>query len=425
MHPSFDLKTRAHAYYVQNHFQVFQDIPEVVATWAECLHTWKTDGKSSPIVDLAFSALALSVYARFQNCRAAEIEACKVYLELLQHMQISILHVDSTNPNADEIDAYLLGSHFMARYESFVQNQDNGAVLEPLKQINVWYHFDGAEAVLKFWYDHRRQRTPSRVIKHTRRKLIKSALLREQQLPGWLADGNVFGESDIALEFDCLIVQFLEIHHRYLGLKQAAADGEQISQNLDNLVNESRQLGCSLRQWSTSLSSKWQYVKHILPEISDFPRDEFLSAAVISCPKLGHSAVWTEYFAMRMLTSHTHLRLLDLTAAQSNSAHQSETLESLVELKSSADSLAALVPFCLKRIRIASHQTLKASVELSTEAFQPYLASLVVWPMSLASSLQKLEPAQRQWFRSALHRVSKESSACLLAYAMSDYWALR
>ncbi|KAI8718512.1 Zn(2)-C6 fungal-type domain-containing protein [Fusarium sp. LHS14.1] len=132
-----DLKTRARAYYVQNHFQVFPDMPNVALTWVECLHEWRAEGKSSSMVDLAFSAVALSVFARFQNCRPAAAEASKSYLSLLRHMQDRIPRLSSESPSSDEIDEYLLGAHLMARYEAFVQNHGNEADLEPLKEVKL------------------------------------------------------------------------------------------------------------------------------------------------------------------------------------------------------------------------------------------------------------------------------------------------
>jgi len=424
MQPKFDLKTRAHAYYIQNHFQVFQDMPDVAATWTECLHEWSAEGKSSSIVDLAFSSLALSVFARFQKCQPAAIEACKSYLRLLQHMQSRILHVNSGNPDADEIDAYLLAAHFMARYESFVQKRSNVADSDPLKSSKVWFHFDGAAAILKSWYANRHRYTPTAAIKQTRRKLIKSCLLREQPLPRWLADGSVFGEGDIALEFDHLIIQFIDIHHKYLKLKQVSEDGESIALKVDILISKSRMLDQDMFDWSTRLPSKWSYYKHILAENCDYSQDDFYTPTIFSCARPSYTAVWNEYHAIRMFVSHTRLRILDLMIAQPNLTYQSETRECLAQLNSSADSLASFIPFCLNRIRMCSHPTSQAGVEISNEPFKPYLANLVVWPMAVASSLPKLEPAQRQWFRSILSRVSSASSECLLAYAMSDYWAV-
>jgi hypothetical protein len=424
MQPNFDLRTRAHAYYVQNHFQVFQDMPDVAASWAECLHEWKANGKSSPIVDLAFSSLALSVFARFKNCRPATTEACKSYLRLLQHMQSRIMHVTSGNPDADEIDAYLLAAHFMARYESFVQNHSDTAELEPLKSSKVWFHFDGAAAILKSWYENRHRYTPTAAIKHTRRKLIKSSLLREQPLPYWLADGSLFGEGDLALEFDRLITHFIDIHHRYLRLKQASEHGESIALEVDSLISDTRKLDEDMRDWSTRLPRKWSYSTHMLGEAGDHSQDDFYPRTISSCARPSYAAVWNEYHAIRMFISHTRLLVLDLTIAQPSLKYQSEMRECLTQLDSSAESLASFMPFCLDRIRMRSHPNSTASVEISNEPFKPYLASLVVWSMSVASSLQKLEPAQREWFRSALSRVSSASSECLLAYAMSDYWAV-
>ncbi|KAM5354719.1 hypothetical protein ACJ41O_001366 [Fusarium nematophilum] len=238
IHPNFDLKTRAHAYFSQNHFQVFQDMPDVATTWAECLHEWKTGGNSSPIVDLAFSSLALSVFSRFQDCRSAAAEASKSYLCLLQHMQSSILRLNGGDLDAYEIDAYLLAAHLMARYEAFVQNHGGAADSE----TKVWFHLDGAAAILKIWYANRHRYTPTAAIKQTRRKLIRSSLLREQPLPRWLADGEVFGERDIALDFDRLIVRFIDTHDKYLQVKQESQDGTPVAQEAGKLIEESRSL---------------------------------------------------------------------------------------------------------------------------------------------------------------------------------------
>ncbi|RSM00872.1 hypothetical protein CDV31_011625 [Fusarium ambrosium] len=234
VHANVDLKTRAHAYYVQNHFQVFQDMPDVAMTWAECFHEWKAEGKNSPIVDLAFSAVALSVFSRFQNCRPAAAEASKLYLSLLRHMQNRIPRLSSGSLSSDEIDEYLLGAHLMARYEAFVQNHGDEADLEPLKEVKVWFHIDGAAAILKIWYDNRHRYTPTAIIRQTRRKLIKSCLLREQPVPRWLADGGVFGERDLALEFDHLTIQFIDLHHKYLELKQSSQNGILVTQQVDS-----------------------------------------------------------------------------------------------------------------------------------------------------------------------------------------------
>ncbi|KAJ3462667.1 hypothetical protein MRS44_007453 [Fusarium solani] len=416
IHANVDLKTRARAYYVQNHFQVFQDMPDVALTWAECLHEWRAQGKSSPIVDLAFSAVALSVFARFQNCRPAAAEASKSYLNLLRHMQNHIPRFSSGNPSSDEIDEYLLGAHFMARYEAFVQNHGDEADLEPLKEAKVWFHIDGAAAILKIWFNNRHRYNPTAIIRQTRRKLIKSCLLREQPLPRWLADGGVFGEREVALESDHLTIQFIDLHHKYLELKQSSQNGTLVAQQVDSLVDDFRRLDQEIQGWSTRLPSKWSCTKHTLPETCDYSQDDFYSSTIFICAKLGYTAVWNEYYAIRMLVSHTRLQILHL-APQPNSA---ATLECLCQLGSSADSLASFVPFCLGRIR----KSPKGSVELSSDPFKPYLASLVVWPMSLASGLHTLDPAQRQWFSLALARVSKSSSECLYAYAASDYWAV-
>jgi hypothetical protein len=424
MQPNFDLKTRADAYYFQNHFQVFQDMPDVAATWNECLHEWKAAGKSSPLVDLAFSSLALSVFARTQRCQPAATEACKTYLRLLQYMQSRILHVNSGNLDADEIDAHLLGAYFMARYESIVQHHSVTEDSMALKSMKVWFHFDGAAAILKSWYDNRHRYIPTATITQTRRLLMKSSLLREQPLPRWLVDGSLFGEGGIALEFDRFTVHLIDIYHKYLKLKREYENGQSIARELDNTISELRRLDHDFQDWPTQFPSKWSYDKQILPESYDYMKYDFYSPTIYICARPGYAAVWNEYHATRMLISNTRLRILDLMTSQPKQACQSEVSQCLAQLKSSATSLASFIPFCIDRIRVPSHSASTLNVEISNERFKPYLANLVVWPMSLASTLQKLEPAQQEWFLSGLFRVSSASGECLISYIMNDYWTV-
>jgi hypothetical protein len=381
LQPSFSLVARAQAYYVQNHFQVFQDIPDVAATWTECFHEWKAAGKSSPIVDLSFSSLALSVFARTQQSASAAVEASKSYTQLLREMQRHILRVRSIDVDADEIDAYLLTVYFMARYESYLKQHTEAA--EPINEMKLWSHFDGAAAILKLWYSNRHRYTATAIVKQARRTLVKSSLLRGQE-PCWLKDGAVFGEEGIALGLDRLTIQAIGLNLRYVNFKQKSEERPLDSFILGVLHQDARTLDEDIQAWSTQLPSKWAYQTHTLSETHSFPEDEFFSATVLSSETPGYAAVWTEYFAIRMLISNTRLRILDLTCPQLDQEFQQEKYDCLAQLNSFANSLASFVPYCLDRVRITAKSvsdTSSALAECIDEPLKAYLANLVVWPL--------------------------------------------
>ncbi|KAF2661870.1 hypothetical protein K491DRAFT_332870 [Lophiostoma macrostomum CBS 122681] len=424
LQPSFSLAARAQAYYVQNHFQVFPDIPDVATTWSECFHEWKAAGKSSPIVDLSFSSLALSVFARSQKSTSAAVEASTSYAQLLREMQRHMLRVRRVDVDADEIDAYLLTVYFMARYESYLKQHTEEA--EPINSMKLWFHFDGAAAILKMWYNNRHRYIPTTIVKQSRRTLVKSSLLRGHE-PCWLKDGDIFGEKGIALEFDHLTIQAIGLNLRCSRRYQESQRHSLDSSVLDALHQDARMLDKTIEDWSTQLPSKWAYRTHTLSGTHSFPEDEFFSGTVLSCTTHGFAAVWTEYFAIRMLIVNSRLRILSLSCGQLGEAFSQERSECIAQLNSFANSLASFVPSSLDRVRataVSASDHSIAPVEFVDEPLKAYLANLVVWPLSLASSLQEVDPGQRQWFRSRLSWISSSSSECLIAYAMSDYWTV-
>ncbi|KAJ4297471.1 hypothetical protein N0V90_005362 [Kalmusia sp. IMI 367209] len=421
LQPSLNLQTRAHAYYVQNHFTVFQDIPDMSTTWTECFHEWKATGKTSEVVNIAFDAVALAVFGVKMKEKDAVTESSKAYVKLLKKMQSGILRINSGTLDADEIDAYLLTAYFMARYESFIQQNSDSA--EPLSTMKLWFHFDGAGAILQAWNANRWKYTPSVVIKQARRLLIRSSLLRERQ-PGWLEDGAAFGETDIALSYDRFVIQIMQLYDRYQRAAQASVfDPLIVIPEIDALAAEARSLDAAFQNWSTHLPTKWFFRRHLRPETDTltYPNDISYSPEISSCAKLGYTAVWTEYFALRMLLTNTRLRIFDLDPTPTNSTFL-ESLTLLAELTSSAETLASFIPFCLDDVRISPAPS--TAVVMSHEPFKPYLANLVVWPLALASSLHKLDPVLQRWFCRALRKIATGSSECLVAYALSDYWVM-
>jgi hypothetical protein len=92
-----------------------------------------------------------------------------------------------------------------------------------------------------------------------------------------------------------------------------------------------------------------------------------------------------------------------------------------------ADSLAASIPFCLERFQVDSSisPTRQASIILNTnDEIKPYLATLAVWPLTIASSLESIGARQQQWFKSELAILGKITGDGILEGAETYQWAI-
>jgi hypothetical protein len=175
---------------VQYHLQALQEVPNLSKGLSECITAWKESGKSSSMVDLALSSLALVVFSRIQQHPLAATEASSRYYHLLRVAQKRIGQLAVPTLHEQNIDAWLLATALMSRYE--------GATVDPscLQSSDLftsrqrWSHHDGLKAILNVWHDNSNHHAPAFIVMQTRRELIKSLLLRALPLPGWMEDGS-------------------------------------------------------------------------------------------------------------------------------------------------------------------------------------------------------------------------------------------
>ena len=425
--PPVDLKTQAIMYYTHYHLQTLKDAQSISrGIIDDFLPIW-TSRAQCPILDLALSSMALAVFSRTQQHPLAAMEASAKYHQLLQTAQTTIPSLNEGNVNV-----CLLAIFFMGRYEDAIHRPSHLIRSSPsLLTFQSFSHHDGALAILEIWKDRLSHTQPATdVVKHTRRGLIRSALLRNLVLPNWILEGASFGERGLELEYDRIVVRTLNARHRLSTLLKEKTQLHRISHDFIDIAEELNQdlrdTDKALRDWTVHIPRTWSFQRHTLADTDPWPTKDFYSPTVCSYTSPGHAAVWHHYHAMRLLINSTRLRALKLRLPSSDDFANEPLLECLSNIRAIASDLASSVPFCLEKFRVATvpksscHQ--KTITLNTTGDIKPPMASLIVWPITIASSLEDVDFKQRLWFRSQIARIGRILGVGVFESAETDPW---
>ncbi|MCJ1374999.1 hypothetical protein MMC20_006232 [Loxospora ochrophaea] len=416
--PLVDLKTHATGYYFHYHLQTLEDLLDISKSFSDdFLPIWMSRAEC-PILDLAVSSMALAVFSQTQRYPPAAREASKKYHELLQIAQATLPYLDNGN-----VDVYLLMIFFMSRYEDTVYRPSSLDQKLPITTRSPSSaHHDGALAVLKFWKDNLSHSQPATdIIKHTRRGMIRSALLRNLALPEWIQEGAVFGEYGLGLQYDRIVVQITNIRHQLSALHEGKTGSPCTSPKLifvlEELNNKARKIDTALQEWATGFPSIWHHQRHTLLSPHPWPMRDFYSTTAYEYLSPAYAAVWNQYYATRILINSTRLKVLQLSPDSDPLTYEQRS-ECRSQMETMSNDLASSIPFCLERFKVIDG-LVKPN---ANDDIKPHLASLVVWPLTLASGLEDVDIKQRSWFRSELTRLGKVVGAGVLECAETEPW---
>jgi hypothetical protein len=409
-----DLCSQAIFLYLKSHLQPLKSLPDIVKGMHHGLGPLLLMYRQKfPILDLAISSMALAVYSRTKQHPLAAYEASKKYHQLLQIVQKTISSIEDTN-----IDAYLLAIFFMGRYEDTIYSSDNTPPkVRIVETIRSFSHHDGALAILKFWKDRLSQNMPATdIIKHSRRGLLRSALLRNRQIPEWMQDGALFGEQGLELNYSNISVRICNLRGHLSELIEGSArlpdmaPANELVMTIKALDEEVRNIDIALEDWKAHFPNTWCCCEHTLPDIIDsFPTDDFYSSTVYTYSNPAYAAVWNLYYAMSLLINCTRLKILNLNdgAQLNNDFMPDELLQPILSrITNTAHKLASTIPFCLQKVKVAGRSK-EITVDVKAE-YEPYVASLmVIWPLSIATSLRDLKTNEKAWLRCQLSRVGR------------------
>ena len=194
----------------------------------------------------------------------------------------------------------------------------------------------------------------------------------------------------------------------------------------ERLSKEAVDIDVGLENWMNHFPKAWFYERHNLPVPHPWPMRDFWSRIVHSYPSPQLAAVWNQYYATRMLINNTHLGILELCHRNSDVSTSKQHLECLFNVKLMGEYLASSVPFCHQRFKVtkARHSYLpeNAITLITEEDVKPFLATLLIWPLTIASSLRYVDIEQRAWFRSELAYLGKVVGVSVIENVETDLW---
>ncbi|KAL8689737.1 MAG: hypothetical protein Q9218_004651 [Villophora microphyllina] len=377
------------------------------------------------MVDLALSSMALAVFSQTHRHEPAAIQATNRYHSLLLTLQKRIGLFETRLTDEADVDACLLVIFIMARYETVLFRANHLVSPNAFALMQNWSHHDGAMAVLKTWLQQSDHKPASFIVKHNRRGLLKSALLRNLPLPDWILDGSRFGESGMELGYDRIFVRTINTHY---GLTSLPLDSSSSTAEAERLYYDAQSLTEDLEDWVAQFPNEWSIQRHSLENSGTWPRKHFYAPMFYSFQKLGYGVAWSLYFAARMLISSIRLRLLGLFRqdTQPSLSQRAQWLESADDIEKAADGLAATVPICIGRVKVVNDRVpecIEPTFELATDQIlEPHLAHLLIWTLTIASSVAGMQPKQQAWFRTELAELGRSIGSSILECAETDRW---
>lgn len=425
LHPRYDLETRAVAYYLHFQLQTLTNVSSVCNGLADCVAVWAS-GTNCHMVELGITTLALGIFANVHQDSPAAVTASKKYEKLLGIVRQTVQTLDETN-----VDSCLLAIFTMARYEATTYFDSSGAV----SNCKSLLHHDGSKAVLKLWKEELSHKmAATEVIKHSRRGLIRSALLSGSFVPTWLQSGHDFGERGRDLAFDHIMVQLLNLRYevRALCVNQGKASPlypNKITARALELFDDLRGIDDLLQDWKAHFPRGWNY-RSAHSNLELFGSSPGVNPwTIYSYTSPLHAWTWNQYITTCMLIDSTRITVLDLCKDGNSDEYsrQEQLKQSVSRIHSMSDQLAANVPYCLQRFKpIPGHDDDEDGADhiwySPDRKIKPYAANQLIWPVGIAAGISNMDPKQRQWFKSMLSALGKLTGLGVIAAADTNNW---
>ncbi|KAK7924334.1 hypothetical protein PG985_006388 [Apiospora marii] len=409
------LQVQAVTFYLNHYMQPLpSDALDVTKTLDDYICRIAAESPSA-LLDAAIRCMALETYSRVRGGGdvRASAEAAHYHQALLSLARRSVALL-----GPDNLDECLLGVFFLSRFDASTHGQ---ADLWRKLRASPAHHYGGAMAILQHWRDHLRDDGRachgsdgcSPIVKESRRGLLRYLLMHGLEVPGWMKDGEGFGEAGLELVHDRVTVRIADLRHRVLRLfgptKTPSQPGESFSQAMLGMKKEVQELDRMLQDWARQFQLSWAYQQHTLkPSIEPKRTRHLPSSKVYTYSKLSYAVLWAKYAAVRLLVNDAHLKILSLCDGGLGVADPVMTDRCRLVVEQMTDIIVCSNAFIAGELRVVSAPMdgNKLVYDEGSDACQTRFKH-ATWPLQVACSLDSVGMSQRLWCREQLHRAGR------------------
>ncbi|PNP56783.1 hypothetical protein THARTR1_03479 [Trichoderma harzianum] len=255
--------------------------------------------------------------------------------------------------------------------------------------------------------------------KAIRQKCLRIIILRGGAMPAWLEDGRDWGEEGHELELDSLIIRVLTLRNKSISfLRDVDEANPEIIDEVKSIAMEAYALDYDLALWPLGLAQDWRcQISRAYSQPSLNAADARANTPSHTYSSVGHAAIWNRYRALRLIINSIQKRsffalksLSDISFAETNMQRCQVNINNLaVDLRCGVEfSLTSQAPA----------RGAKATAFIDTP--HPSVAALLAWPLTVAVSVDAIEPPEKTWMKGALKAVARSLGHTLLE-SVSDH----
>lgn len=225
--------------------------------------------------------------------------------------------------------------------------------------------------------------------------MIKSALLRDRDLPEWIQRGEDFGEEGLDLEYDRFSLRLVKLR-RHLHLLKSG----DVTEPDTLLVTEAHDLSSTFEEWSTRFPSNWS-LNHTI-EVEAGPSSTTVNESIV------RAAIWLRYYATHILILSTHVSLTHLIISTTNNT---VTESALLQTKT---KLNEAVANCKATFEVLSGSTALLNDDATTTNSKLDMTKLVTWSLSMVLLAQEVQGSERLFFANLVREMGRVSGFAIL-----------
>ncbi|KAJ5523322.1 hypothetical protein N7513_012866 [Penicillium frequentans] len=411
-----DLHSEAVAYFAHFHLEPTTNRPLITgAPTKALLSNWD----SSPVLEIAASSTALALFANAK----AYLPAAKLAFNSYQKSLVTLRSAISA-PDCIDIDACILAVCMLVRYEDAVCASPQRGI-PFLDTVSNRGHLNGIVALLEYWVKRPGgTKAPSEAIKYARRILRKAAIFGRIVLPAWLQDGALFGEQELMLQIDRILVRLISARRQLISFPQKPElSAAECILSLHAMEQEIMSIDGSLVACKALHTDVSRCTQHTLASNRVYSKDHFLLPSVYSHRSYARAALCAHYYGYRILTNHLRICILKQLETYSPGQPLTECKRTIDDM---LEDLASITPFGLDRVKISEdcgvfgdHISINPN-----EDRRLYVAELMALPILIASTCDSVKMEYSNWFRFQLGDMGRLLGYRIMRVATSSYWPI-